>query len=106
MVHGIGDGGLTPEQKKVLNDEYKQAAKGFQAALDKFSTLDSAAQKNECKNVMQEYMSVMDHAAADLGRKGMLSQTTKLEADLKALDSDSTATQKLKMDLNNLLGGK
>jgi len=39
MVGGIqGDGSLSSSQKKMLNDEYKEAAKGFQAALDKFNT--------------------------------------------------------------------
>ena len=103
MVGGIqGDGSLSSSQKKVLQDEYKEAAKGFQAALDKFNTMDGKPQKHECKNVMHEYMNVMNHVAADLKKEKMLKQTSELEADLKVLDKDDSATSKLQADLNKL----
>ena len=103
MVGGIhGDGGLTPSQKKVLNDEYKEAAKGFQAALDKFNTMDGKPQKHECKKVMHQYMNVMNHVAADLRKEKLLSQTSELEADLNVLDKDDSATAKLQSDLDKL----
>lgn len=103
MVGGIqGDGSLSSGQKKILNDEYKEAAKGFQAALDKFNTMEGKPQKHECKNVMHEYMTVMNHVAADLKKEKLLKQTSELEADLKVLDNDDTATSKIQSDLDKL----
>ena len=101
MVDKIhGGGGLTPGDKKELIHDYKDAASKFQAALDKYKELDNPGQKAECKRVMHEYMGVMNQVAVDLHKQVLLKQTSKLDADLKALDQDPSATSKLQADLN------
>lgn len=101
MIEGIqGDDGLSKAQKKELQQDYKEAAKGFQAALDKYNELENKSQKGECKQVMHEYMNVMNHVAAALRKEKLLQQTNQLDADLNSLDVDDTATQKIKADLN------
>ena len=105
MVQEIqGDGGLSPSQKKMLSEEYKQAAEGFQAALDKYSQLDLPGQKEECKEVMGQYMHVMQQVATDLHREKLLRQTSALETDFKALGQSDTAANKLKADLEQAKG--
>jgi len=51
---------------------------------------------------MHEYMNVMNHVAADLKKDQLLKQTSDLEADLKVLDEDDSATSQLQADLDKL----
>ena len=97
-----GGGGLTPSDKNELKHDYKDAASKFQAALDKYKELDNPGQKAECKKVMHEEMVLMNQVAVDLHKQALLKQTSKLDADLKALDNDPTATAKLQADLNKV----
>ncbi len=111
MVQGIGgDGGVDPA---LLKKEYQQAAKGFQEALDKFNQPLMDVQKQQCKQVMHEYMNIMNHIASDLKqarasnvpdseKDAILKQTSKLAADLKVFDQDDSAANQIKADLNEI----
>jgi dTDP-4-amino-4,6-dideoxygalactose transaminase len=101
MVQGIqGDGGLTPSQRKMLNEDYKQAAQGFQSALDKYSQMGLPEQKDECKDVMAQYMTVMNQVAADLNKEKLSRQTREIQADFQALDKSELSASKLLADLD------
>jgi DNA repair ATPase RecN len=97
-----GNGGLNSQTKHHLEADYKAAAEKFQAALDKYSDLDNPGQKKECKKVMNEYMNVMNHIAADLHKQvdSLSTQNSKIQADLNALDTSDAAAGKLKKDLD------
>jgi hypothetical protein len=98
-----GSGGITPSDRKMYEQEYKQGAELFQRALNRHAKSDDIYQKQEFKEVMDEAMKVLNQTARGLKAQHLMTQNQQIKQDYSAYKKtgSSTAKSKLDEDLDN-----
>jgi hypothetical protein len=83
---------LSPEDKKLYQQEYKQAANLFQEALEQYTLSPGNMYKQaEFKEVMEKAMQILNEAAQALKQDKLLKQNQKLQKDLEEFEKDPSS---------------
>ena len=99
-VSGVGP--LSPQEKKMYEQEYKHGADLFKRALDQYGKSDNPYQQAEFKDVMDKAMQVLNETASELMRKELQKQNDRIANDYASFQKDPTdkeAAEKLNQDL-------
>ncbi len=102
-IQGIGGAGkLSPEEKKLYEQEYRHGADLFQRALTEYSKSENLYQKEQFKDVMDKAMVVLNETARELKRQELLKQNKTIEKDYAAYQShpDDRSQGALNADLD------
>lgn len=105
MVESSGNGDInkiSPQDRKLYEQEYKNGAKLFQETLGDYAHANSKFQKQAFKNVMDEAMDVLNQSARALNEEKLLQQNAKIQKDFEKFKEQDTPEmqQKLNDDLN------
>lgn len=93
---------ITPEEKKMYEQEYRHGADLFQRALQEYSKSDNMYQKEEFKEVMDKAMQVLNETARELKQKELDKQNQLIAKDYSTYQNNPTdqLKQKLSADLD------
>jgi len=105
MVESSGSGDvnkISPQDRKLYEQEYKNGAKLFQETLDDYAHANSKYQKQAFKNVMDKALDVLNQSARALNEDKLLQQNAKIQKDYETFKQQDTpeAQQKLNDDLS------
>ncbi|MBI5273117.1 MAG: hypothetical protein HY861_03955 [Chlamydiia bacterium] len=98
-----GNTPITPRERKMYEQEYRQGAELFQNALQQYVKSDNVFQQKEFQGVMDKALSVLNETAQGLHRKALIDQNTKIEKDYAAFNNtptDQRVIRQLEDDLN------
>ncbi len=101
-VSGVGP--LSPRDKKMYEQEYKQGADLFKHALNQYNKSGDMFQKEEFKKVMDQAMQVLNESANGLMRKELQKQNSKIASDYATFQKypgDKDTVQTLIKDLDS-----
>lgn len=94
---------ITPREQKMYEQEYKHGAQLFQKALQQYVKSDNPYQQDEFQKVMDKALKVLNETAAELNRKALSDQNSKIQKDYAAFNDkpdDFAAFDKLNQDLD------
>lgn len=99
-IHGKGP--ISPQEKKMYEQEYKKGVDLFQHALQQSSEAKNPYQKKQFQDVMNKAMNVLNETAKELKRKDLMAQNKQIASDYKAYQKDSSdiVANKLNEDLD------
>ena len=83
-IQGGGTSPLSPEDKKLYEQEFKQGVDLFQRALNEYSKADEMNKKQAFKEVMDRALQVLHQTSYELHRDDLEKQTSKIEKDYEA----------------------
>ena len=91
---GQGPAPLSSQDKKMYEQEYKQAADLFQRSLNEYESADEMNKKEAFKDVMGQAMQILNEAARGLKRSDLSTQNQKISQDFLAYQDHETADSK------------
>lgn len=95
-IDSTGDSSpITPHQKQMYEQEYKQGVQLFQNALQQYAKSDNPFQKKEFQEVMDKSLTILQETARELSRKALLEQNAKIEKDYDAFNQTPTDTNSI-----------
>lgn len=100
MTGNVG-GPLTPQQAAAYREEYREGADLFQRALVQYSEADEMHKQAAIEKVLNQALTVMNQAAAQLKSPALTSVNQQIAQDYQAYQSSHSpaAIQKLNHDL-------
>jgi len=103
MVDMPDVGGISPRERKMYEQEYKQGTVLFQKALEHAGKAENPYQTEEFQKVMEKAMRVLNQTALGLKRLDLFKQNKKIEDDYKEYKEhpDKATTAQLNRDLND-----
>ena len=98
-MSSIGDSGggtspLSPQDKKLYEQEYKQGVDLFQRSLAEYEKADEVHKKEAFKDVMGQAMQILNETARELKRPELNAQNKKISQDFLAYQDHETDTAK------------
>lgn len=100
---GSVSGPLSPQDKKMYEQEYGHSVDLFQRALDEYNKSDNPYQKAEFKDVMDQAKEILNQTAHSLMRKELEEQSAKIAKDYATFEKypgDPDTIDKLRKDLD------
>ena len=99
-IGGSGDGAapLSPQDKRMYEQEYKQGVDLFQRSLGEYEKADEMYKKEAFKDVMTQAMQILNETARELKRTDLSTQNKKISQDFMAYqdhESDAAKNQLL-----------
>lgn len=81
-------GSVSPRQRKMYEQEYKQGADLFQRALEQATKSQNPYQKEQFDEVMAQALEVVSQAARGLKRSDLVQESEKMEKDFQVYRQD------------------
>lgn len=93
---------ITPHDRQMYEQEYKQGAQLFQNAMQQYVKSDNPYQKKAFQEVMDKSLEILNETARGLNRKSLLEQNAKIEKDYDSFNhapDDAKVVSQLDKDL-------